>query len=467
MVTAQGPRLLGMTTIDTTPAVDQPSPARTRWRRRRTPQPSSEVLASVPETEPENDQLVASLDRSQAQITFQPDGTIVGANQNFLKTVGYLLEEVVGSNHSLFVDPVEAASSQYRAFWDRLRSGGFQSAQFLRIGKGGREVWIQATYNPVLDASGNVHRVVKYATDITRQKAAEQQIRNRSQAVIEFLPDGTIVTANQLFLDAVGYALNDIKGKHHRMLVPQDEQDTPEYAEHWQALARGEYRHGQFRRVASSGDDVFLLGAYNPVFDAKGKVHRVIKGAADITAQVEAKAAAERIGHEISSKLDDMDTALSEISSRVSSTAGLAQSAETDANNATEVVHQLNQSSESIGKVVTVIQRLSEQTNLLALNATIEAARAGESGRGFAVVANEVKLLSNQTGEATEDIRISIEKIQSDISTVVQAIRGIAEGVGEVSSNTNAVAAAIEEQAVMMSQMSETSQHLLSHNQAS
>lgn len=456
-----------MPTTDTALAVDQAIPVRPKWRRRRTAQPSREDLAPTPQPESENDQLAASLDRSQAEITFQPDGTIVGANQNFLQTVGYLLEEVVGSNHSLFVDPVEAASPQYREFWNRLRSGEFQSAQFLRIGKGGREVWIQATYNPILDASGNVHRVVKYATDITRQKAAEQQIRNRSQAVIEFLPDGTIVTANQLFLDAVGYALIDIKGKHHRVLVPQDEQDTPEYADHWRSLARGEYRQGQFRRVASSGDDVYLLGAYNPVFDPTGKVHRVIKGAADITAQVKAKAAAERIGHEISSRLDDMDTALSEISSRVSSTAGLAQSAEADASNATEVVHQLNQSSESIGKVVTVIQRLSEQTNLLALNATIEAARAGESGRGFAVVANEVKLLSNQTGEATEDIRSSIEKIQSDIATVVQAIRGIAEGVGEVSSNTNAVAAAIEEQAVMMTQMSETSQDLLSHNQAS
>lgn len=437
-----------------------------RPRRRKTDDVAAAQPTTVATASDANERLVESLNRSQARINLTPDGEILDANANFLGALGYTLDEVRGKHHSIFVDPTEAKSQTYLDFWAKLRRGEFQTAEYLRIGKGGRRVWIQATYNPVMDDAGQVTSVVKFATDITQQREAEQEIRNRSQAVIEFLPDGTILDANHRFLQCTGYSLSEIKGQHHRMFMPHDEATSASYAEHWPALARGEFRQGEFHRVDKHGNDLYLQGAYNPVFDADGKVNRVIKGANDITQQVQAKATADRIGQQIASNLGEMDAALGEISSSVAGTATLAQSAESDAENATNVVHQLNQSSESIGKVVTTIQRLSEQTNLLALNATIEAARAGESGRGFAVVANEVKVLSNQTGDATEDIRSSIEAIQADISTVVHAIQDIVEGVAEVSSNTHTVAAAIEEQAVLMTQMNETARDLLSVNRS-
>ncbi len=411
-----------------------------------------------------NDRLVESLDRSQAQMMFTPDGTIVHANDNFLAAMGYQLDEVVGKHHSMFVDPVIVGSQGYQDFWDGLADGIFRSVAFVRYGKGGAEVWIQATYNPIFDDNGEVINVIQVASDITKQKLAELEVRDRTQAVVEFLPDGTVFRANERFLDVVGYTLDEVKGQHHRMFMPADEIGTPEYAEHWSSLTRGEVRQGQFRRMTKSGRHLYLQGAYNPLFDAAGKVTSVTMAVVDITTEVDATARADDIGREIAGNLSDMDAALSEISARVAGTAGLAQNAESNAHSATDVVKQLDESSESIGKVVTVIQRLSEQTNLLALNATIEAARAGESGRGFAVVANEVKVLSTQTGGATEDIRLNIETIQGKIATVVEAIQGIVDGVAEVSSNTSSVAAAIEMQAALMTQMNATARELLNVN---
>lgn len=433
---------------------------------RREPQSAMQQPPHAPETPSDSRRLIEAIERSQVCISFTPDATILDANENFLRVMGYRLEEIVGKKHSIFVDPVVSKSQGYQEFWQQLAAGTFQSGQFSQIAKGGRLVWIRAAYLPILDASGNVERITKIATDVTLQKAAELEIRDRTQGVIEFMPDGTIISANETFLSVVGYSFDEIKGQHHSMLMPEDETKTSGYADFWLSLAEGDHRQGQFRRIARGGQEVFLQGAYNPIFDGNGSVLRIVLGVADVTAEVAAKAKADAIGQQIAGNLAEMDAALGEISASVAGTAGLAQHAEADAHNATEVVHELNQSSESIGKVVTVIQRLSEQTNLLALNATIEAARAGESGRGFAVVANEVKVLSNQTGDATEDIRSSIEAIQSDISTVVGAIQGIVTGVAEVSSNTNTVAAAIEEQAVLMTQMNDTAHELLSVNRS-
>ncbi|MEM9202290.1 MAG: PAS domain-containing protein, partial [Actinomycetota bacterium] len=159
--------------------------------------------------------VIASLNDSQAVIHFHPDGTIISANDNFLAALGYTHAEIVGQHHRIFVDPVEAASKAYLDFWSDLASGIFHTAEYRRIAKGGRDVWIQATYNPVYDEHGQVDRVVKFATDITRQRMSQQEIRDRTQAVIEFEPDGTIITANELFTGTVGYRLEELKGQHH------------------------------------------------------------------------------------------------------------------------------------------------------------------------------------------------------------------------------------------------------------
>lgn len=423
--------------------------------------PLEEMVAVESDVERSEEwEILESLSRSQAIIKFTPDGQILDANTNFLATLGYDLSEVVGHHHRMFVDPSYAESAEYLEFWAGLRRGEFRSAEFRRLGKGGKEIWIQATYNPVLDRNGDVSKVVKFATDITRRKQSELEIQNRSQAVIEFHTDGTIITANDLFLRTVGYALSEIQGQHHRIFMPPGEADTDAYQQFWPALARGEFRQGEFERRTKSGDVLWLQGVYNPVLSQDGQVVGVKKSVANITGEVHARNKASQIGSTIAHSVTEMTGAISEIAQSVSRTATLAQNAQLGASGASNKVTQLSDSGNAIGQVVQVIQGLSEQTNLLALNATIESARAGEAGKGFAVVANEVKLLATQTGDATDDIRASVDAIQREVEEMVQAIEEIVEAVTEVSDNTTAVSAAVEEQSVLMDDMNNSATEL-------
>ncbi|MEM8924643.1 MAG: PAS domain-containing methyl-accepting chemotaxis protein [Actinomycetota bacterium] len=343
--------------------------------------------------------LTESLRRSQAVIEFTPSGEIVDANENFLNALGYRLGEIRGRHHRMFVAEVEAESEAYQVFWRELRAGNFQSGEFRRVGKAGDDVWIEATYNPILAEDGSVKSVIKLATDVTAQHKTQQEIQDRTQAVIEFLPDGTILAANDLFLAAVGYGSTQVVGQHHRMFMPPGEGSTPEYQQFWPSLARGEFKQGEFRRVRSDGSDLWLQGAYNPVFDHGGNVVRVVKSVSDITPQVTAR-------HEA---------------------ADVARRTEAGASAATIRVEELVARSDDIGKVLKVIQDLAAQTNLLALNATIESARAGEAGKGFAVVANEVKELASQTTIAASKIEDSIQGIQSEVAGVVETISTITD----------------------------------------
>lgn len=408
-----------------------------------------------------SNRILASLSRSQAVIEFKPDGTIIEANDNFLNALGYSSDEVVGQHHEIFVDPHYAQSQDYQDFWASLREGQFKSAEFQRFGKTGQEVWIQATYNPILGDDGDVTSVVKFATDITKQKISRREIQNRSQAIIEFRPDGTILTANGNFLQTVGYTIDEIRDQHHRMFMPTGEDQSPEYQEFWPSLARGEFKQGEFRRQTKSGDELWLQGAYNPVVDSNGAVVKIVKGVANITEQVRSKKEADRIGTQIANDVGEMTSAISEIAENINRTASLAQDTEANASGASRMVSELNTSSETIGRVVEVIQRLAEQTNMLALNATIEAARAGDAGRGFAVVANEVKQLASQTGDATNDISSSIESIQTEVASVVREIEGIVETIAEVSEKTTTVAAAVEEQSYLMTDINGSANQLL------
>ncbi len=409
-----------------------------------------------------SDRILASLNRSQAVIEFKPDGTIIHANDNFLGALGYTADEVVGRHHRMFVEPHYGDSADYVEFWASLARGEFKSAEYQRFGKNNKEVWIQATYNPVLGDDGQtVTSVVKFATDITKQKMSRREIQNRSQAIIEFKPDGTILTANDNFTNTVGYSLDQIRGQHHRMFMPPGEDQTPEYLDFWPSLARGEFKQGEFKRQTASGEELWLQGAYNPVVDSNGNVIKIVKGVTNITDQVRSKQEADRIGTQIANDVGEMTSAISEIAENINRTASLAQNTEANASDASRMVGDLNTSSETIGRVVEVIQRLAEQTNMLALNATIEAARAGDAGRGFAVVANEVKMLASQTGEATNDISSSIESIQSEVASVVREIEGIVETIAEVSEKTTTVAAAVEEQSYLMSDINGSANQLL------
>jgi methyl-accepting chemotaxis protein len=234
---------------------------------------------------------LAALDHSQAIIEFELDGTIITANKNFLDAMGYTLSEVKGRHHSIFVNKDYAQSTEYREFWQTLRNGEFQSAEFPRYNKNGDQIWIQATYNPLFDGSGKPYKVVKFASDITEQKRQSSDHQGqieaigRSQAVIEFNMDGTIITANENFLNAMGYSLSEIQGKHHSLFVDDQYKSSSEYKLFWEKLGRGEYSSGEYKRVRKNGEDIWIQASYNPIFDMEGKPFKVVKYASDITQQ--------------------------------------------------------------------------------------------------------------------------------------------------------------------------------------
>ena len=443
---------------------------------------------------------IAAVGKAQAVIEFNLDGTIITANDNFLNVVGYTLEEVQGQHHRMFVEESFRSSAEYRHFWETLNRGEYQAAEFKRIGKGGKEVWIQASYNPILDLNGKPFKVVKFATDITAQKLRnadfEGQIQavGKAQAVIEFNLDGTIITANDNFLNVVGYTLEEVQGQHHRMFVEESFRASVEYRQFWEALNRGEYQAAEYKRVGKGGKEVWIQASYNPILDPNGKPFKVVKYATDITGQkvrntrfesevrsfgeqLESSAqvlttvsqqmagnaeetstqagvvsaASEQVSKNIQTAAagtEEMTASIGEIAKNSNQAASVTKEAVSVAGSANETIKTLGEASVEIGKVIKVITSIAQQTNLLALNATIEAARAGEAGKGFAVVANEVKELAKQTAQATEDISQRIEAIQTGSEGAVEAIGKVSSIIGTINEISGTIAAAVEEQTV-------------------
>ena len=234
---------------------------------------------------------ITAIGKAQAVIEFNMDGTIITANDNFLNALGYTLDEVKGKHHSMFVDEAYKQSPAYKEFWAKLNRGEYDAAEYKRIGKGGKEVWIQASYNPILDLDGKPFKVVKYATDVTRQKLINADYQgqiaaiSKAQAVIEFNMDGTVITANDNFLRALGYTLDEIKGKHHSLFVEEAYRQSSDYAEFWAKLRRGEYQAAEYKRIGKGGREVWIQASYNPILDLNAKPFKVVKYATDITSQ--------------------------------------------------------------------------------------------------------------------------------------------------------------------------------------
>jgi len=483
--------------------------------------------------------VLAAMSKSQAIIEFDMTGKILTANENFCKALGYELSEIVGQHHRIFVDPAEAASADYRQFWSELAAGRFDRRQYKRIAKGGKEVWIEASYNPV-SRGDKFYKVVKFATDITEQKlksaedAGKLDALSRSQAVIEFTPTGEILTANQNFLTVLGYQLAEIKGKHHSMFCDKAYVGSNDYQNFWARLSAGEFVADEFLRIGKGGKKVHIQASYNPILDMNGNIFKVVKFATDVTARVdnvdllaaalqsvaegdltqqlstpflpaleklrtdfnvaasklcsameavsENASAIAAASQEIRSASDDLSrrteqqaasveetaAALEEITTTGSDSSQRAQEAgqlvrKTKDNaersglvvrQAVDAMGKIESSASEIANIIGVIDEIAFQTNLLALNAGVEAARAGDAGKGFAVVAQEVRELAQRSAKAAKEIKGLISAsnghVKSGVALVGETGKVLEEIVGQVvhvDANVVAIVEASREQA--------------------
>ncbi|MER2264042.1 methyl-accepting chemotaxis protein [Methylobacterium oxalidis] len=415
---------------------------------------------------------VAAVNKSQAVAHLAMDGTLLDANDVFLRLFGYEREAVVGQHHRIFMEPAVAEGWDYASFWQKLRAGEYQQGEFKRIAHGGREVWIQASYNPILDRDGRPFKVVKFATDVTATKlrtadfTGQFEAISRSQAVIQFDLDGVVLDANENFCDAMGYRVGEIRGHHHRMFVEPAYAASREYDEFWQRLRRGEFFSAIFERVGRNGRKVSIQATYNPILDMNGRPFKVVKYATDVTLNMEARARAVGATSQTLSNVQSVAAAAEQMSASVSEIAGVMVRSKTavdtihaEAEVADHAQMRLRQATQSMDGVVQAITKIAEQINLLALNATIEAVRAGEAGKGFAIVANEVKNLANQATVATSRISEEIAAMQGVSDEVADTLAAISKGISSVQEFVTQAACAIEEQSAVTRDISVSMQH--------
>ena len=441
-----------------------------------------------------------AIHKSSAVIEFNVDGIITDVNDGFLSVVKYKKDEIIGKHHKIFVDNSYASTREYSHFWDILKSGNFHSGEYRRFDRDGNSVWIRASYNPIADEDGRITKIIKYAQDVTQEKSKSLEYKgkieaiNRSQAEIEFLPDGTVLNANENFLNVMDYSVSDIKDKHHSMFLSDEDKKSVEYKSFWKELQAGHFKTGEFKRIGNNGKEVWIQATYNPIVDDTGAVLKVVKYALDITDRViersaknELNAMLDRVLKDIiksinvskektvntSSHLEEtgnniqsvavgaeqIASSIKEITSQTSESSKVTELAVNESQDTLTIVNKLLDSANKIGEVVNLINDIANQTNLLALNATIEAARAGEQGKGFAVVAAEVKNLANQTSNATKEISLQISQVQEDSAKTVDAIQNISQTISKINQISSVIAAAAEEQSVVTQEMSEKMQN--------
>ncbi|MGH8150478.1 MAG: methyl-accepting chemotaxis protein, partial [Steroidobacteraceae bacterium] len=481
---------------------------------------------------------VAAFGRMLPVIEFDLRGNVLRANRNFLNASGYTRAELRRAHHRMFVDPDYAGSAQYQDFWARLRRGEAQSAQYKRMQKSGRVVWVQATYYPILGLSGRPYKVVKHTVDVTEQMLklsdglGQLAAISKTQAVLELDLSGSILSANAKFLAMMGYGLDELRGRHHGMLFEPGSSESEEERALWVRLARGEHDAGRYKCMAKGGRIVWIQGSYNPILDAEGKPFKIVQYATDVTEQVqfagelrravqethavvaaaaegdlthrlsvegktgelatlsqgvnalidcvaalvgrikdvagEVQSGAEQIGSgntDLAQHADEQATNLKKSAALMEQMAGSVKQTAQNVARANELVTAasdraerggsvvgaavaamggINAAARKIADIIGVIDAIAFQTNLLALNAAVEAARAGEQGRGFAVVASEVRNLAGRSATAAKEIKAliqdSVARVGEGSRLVEESGRSLAEIVEAVRKATDLVA---------------------------
>jgi methyl-accepting chemotaxis protein len=411
---------------------------------------------------------INAISKSQAVIEFNMDGTIIDANDNFLLTTGYSIDEIQGQHHSMFVEPEYKKSHEYTAFWEALNRGEFESTEYKRLGKGGKEIWIRGSYNPIIGLNGKPVKVVKFATDITQEKLRNADFSGqiaaigKAQAVIEFNMDGTIIDANDNFLNALGYSLAEVKNQHHSIFVEPSYKASNEYHDFWQKLNRGDYDSNEYMRIGKGGKEVWIQASYNPIMDLNGTPFKVVKYATDITARKMAIAEIKTvlialskgdlnqyIENDLVGEFSIIGDAMNELVAVLADMVGEIRSASTNVFDAAreiavgndELSHRTESQASSLEETASAMEELTSTVQQNAENSTDASVLASsvmdKASSGGEVVKNAIKAMSdiNKSSKKIADIISVIDEIAFQtnllaLNAAVEAARAGEQGRG-------------------------------------